>query len=110
MRYIQYRFTDPKDGAEYGGITRRMDQAQKNAKRITGITHSCWIRKVQFRAITIQFDHKVDAIMEALLDAMHFAHDVHEIVPMVDLKNEQDNENGSERCGVILAGPGKRSP
>jgi hypothetical protein len=39
---------------------------------------------------------------------MHFAHDVHEIVPVLVLKDEQSNKNGDKQRRAIAERSGKR--
>lgn len=102
MKVIFYRFTDPRDGAEHGGITRNLDTAEEVAKEVTGLTGACWIRKAQFKHTTIIFDPNISGIMSGLHEAMKFAHDVHELIPMVRSTNGKDSSIHLKRRGINL--------
>ena len=81
MRIIKYRFTNPKDGAEYGGLSTTLKEAERTAQSVTGIQGSWWSKNSKFEWEVLQFNRKTDELMEALHMAMEFAHDVHEIAP-----------------------------
>ena len=110
MRVIQYRFTDAKDGTEYGGFSTTLKEAEEVCKQTTGIFGPWWIRNTSFSWIVLQFDRKTDAILEAMKSSMRFAHDVHEIAPVLVLKNEQSNKNIDKRGRSISERFGQRRP
>lgn len=82
MRIIKYRFTDPKDGAEHGGLCTTVKEAEKVTKEISGIRGPWWNKSTKFEWEVLTFDRKTNGIMDALYMAMEFAHDLHEIAPM----------------------------
>ena len=81
MRIIKYRFTNPLDGAEHGGICTTLKEAEKVTKAVTNITGPWWSRNAKFEWEVLTFDRKTQTLMDALYMAMKFAHDVHEIAP-----------------------------
>jgi hypothetical protein len=81
MRIIKYRFTNPTDGAEYGGLSTTLKEAERTAQSVTGIQGSWWSKNSKFEWEVLQFNRKTDELMEALHMAMEFAHDLHEIAP-----------------------------
>ena len=42
MKIIKYRFTNPSDGAEYGGLSTTLKEAERVAQSVTGIQGSWW--------------------------------------------------------------------
>jgi len=108
MRVIQYRFTDAKDGTEYGGFSTTLKEAEKVCQQTCKVFGPWWSKNTNFRWIVLQFDRKTDAILEAMKASMHFAHDVHEIAPVLVLKDEQSNKNGDKQRRAIAERSGKR--
>lgn len=100
MKVLMYKFTHPDDGAEYGGICRSLRHAETVAKQMTGHHGSAWVRKAEFKYKTIIFDAKVSGVLAGLYEAMEFAHDVHELVPMVRSTNGKSSPDDLERSGV----------
>jgi len=81
MRIIKYRFTNPKDGAEYGGLSTTLKEAERVAQSVTNIYGAWWSSNTKFKWEVLQFNRKTDELLNALYMAMEFAHDVHEIAP-----------------------------
>ncbi len=102
MKILMYRFTHPEDGAEHGGICRSLRHAETIAKETTGVHGIAWVHKIQFKYKTIKFEPKVNGILASLYEAMEFAHDVHELVPMVRSTNGKSSPNDLKRGGAGL--------